>query len=121
MLDGMLNRPQTCSSKESFHLSCISMGLYLAGALTFSVYDVTPSVVAATLFSINELEEALSLTKKGPDSVVDTATGYGLDGRGVSIRVPVGARFFSSPHRPDRLWGRPSLLSNGYRGIFPRG
>jgi hypothetical protein len=27
---------------------------------------------------------------------------------------------FSSPPHPDRLWGPPSLLSNGYRGILPR-
>jgi hypothetical protein len=26
--------------------------------------------------------------------------------------------FFSSPPRPDRLWGPPSLLFNGYQGLF---
>jgi hypothetical protein len=30
-------------------------------------------------------------------------------------------RFFSSPQHPDRLWGPSSDLSNGYRGLFPRG
>jgi hypothetical protein len=39
------------------------------------------------------------------DTVVGIATGYGLDDRGVGVRVPVGSRIFSSPRRPDRLWG----------------
>jgi hypothetical protein len=54
------------------------------------------------------------------DSVVGIATGYGLDDRGVGVRVPVGSRIFSSPRRSDRLWGPPSILSNGYRGLLPR-
>jgi hypothetical protein len=48
-------------------------------------------------------------------------TGYRLDDRGVGVRGPLGLRIFSSPHRPDRLWGSPSLLSNGHRGLFLRG
>jgi hypothetical protein len=46
------------------------------------------------------------------------ATGYGLDGR--SLMPGMGKRFFFS-QRPDRLSAPPSLLSNEYRGIFPRG
>jgi hypothetical protein len=34
------------------------------------------------------------------DSVVGTATGYGLDDRGVGVRVPVGSRIFSTSSRP---------------------
>jgi hypothetical protein len=55
------------------------------------------------------------------DSAVGIATSYGLDDRGVGVRVPVGSRIFSSSRRPDRLCGPLNLLSNGYRGLFLRG
>jgi hypothetical protein len=47
------------------------------------------------------------------DGVVGIATGYGMDDGEVGVRVPVGSRVFSSPRRPDRLWGPPNLLSDG--------
>jgi hypothetical protein len=49
-------------------------------------------------------------------SVVDIATGYGRDDWGVEVRVTVGARIFSSPNRPDPLWGPLRLLSSVYGG-----
>jgi hypothetical protein len=51
------------------------------------------------------------------DNAVSTATGYGLDGRG----VPVGAKIFSSPRRPDLFWGHPASYPIGIRGSFPGG
>jgi hypothetical protein len=52
------------------------------------------------------------------DSVVGIPTGYGLDARRVGVRVPVGARIFSS--RPDRLWVHPTYPM-GTGGSFARG
>jgi hypothetical protein len=51
----------------------------------------------------------------GPGSSVGIATGYGLDGPGIESQW--GRDFRACPDRP---WGPPSLLYNGYR-VFPRG
>jgi hypothetical protein len=50
-------------------------------------------------------------------SVVFIATSYGLDDRGVGVRVPIGSKIFSSP----RFWGPLNLLSNEYRGDLSPG
>jgi hypothetical protein len=60
-------------------------------------------------------------SERSRDSAVGIATGYGLDDRGVGVRVPLGSRIFSAPCRPDRLWGPPNLLYNEYRALYPRG
>jgi hypothetical protein len=46
---------------------------------------------------------------------------YGLDDRVIGVRYPAEAKDFSSSLCPDRLWGPPSLLYNGYRGPFHGG
>jgi len=44
-----------------------------------------------------------------------------MDDRGFEFAQVLGIFLFSSPPHPDRLWGPPSLLSNGYQGSFPGG
>jgi hypothetical protein len=44
-------------------------------------------------------------TSGSRDSSVGIATGYGLDDRGVGVRVPVGSRIFSCQRCADRLCG----------------
>ena len=51
----------------------------------------------------------------GPGSVVGIATAYGLDGPEIESRC--GEIFRTCPDRP---WGPPSLMYNGYR-VFPGG
>ena len=54
----------------------------------------------------------------GRDSSVGIAPRYGLDGPGIESRWGRGGEIFRT--RPDRPWGPPSLLYNGYR-VFPGG
>jgi len=51
----------------------------------------------------------------GRDSVVGIATRYGLESPGIESRP--GGKIFRT--RPDRSWGLPSLLYNGYRVSYP--
>ena len=53
----------------------------------------------------------------GPGSVVGIATAYELDGPGFESGGGGGDIFRTCPDRP---WGPPSLLYNGYR-VFPGG
>ena len=48
------------------------------------------------------------------DSSVSVVTSYGAVVRGSNL---CRDNCFSSPKRPDRLWGSPNLLFNGCRGV----
>jgi hypothetical protein len=86
---------------------CESFFPFLRSILTVKTQNRTRTQKKGIRIKIN--------TKWSRDSSVGVPTAYGL-----GVRVPVGARIFSSPRRPDRSWGPPSLLSNGHRGLFPR-
>jgi hypothetical protein len=55
------------------------------------------------------------------ENIVGIATGYGLDDRGVGVRVPVWSIIISSPRRPDRFRGPPTSYPMGTGGSFPGG
>jgi hypothetical protein len=88
------DRPCSCSSSFTSHMEqCLT---YIQKFRTKACY------------------ERFRILYKSRYNIVSIATGYGLDGWGGGVWVPVEARFSSSPRRPDRFWGPPSLLSNGY-------
>jgi hypothetical protein len=93
--------------------SSIQIALSLLPAATLTIGDTE------YLNIIRMIENPLC--NHTPCSLVAIAPGYGLDDRGVGFRVPIVSRIFFSPQRPDRLWGPPSPLSNGYRRFFLRG
>jgi hypothetical protein len=75
------------------------------------------TVWIAPVINTHSKQREHELYYSGYDSV-GIALGYGLDYRSSRVRFPAGAvKFFSSPPRPERLWGTPSLLSNGYQGL----
>jgi hypothetical protein len=51
-----------------------------------------------------------SCGKRSRDSSVGIATGYGLDDQSGGNSSPGRVKIFTSPYRPDRLWGPPNLL-----------
>jgi hypothetical protein len=88
----------------------------------YQVESVSPHPKKQKLFPRLLFRKSLNIRRKSSrDISVGIATGYGLDGRGVGVWIPVEARFFSSSCCPDRLWDPPSLLSNGYQRPFSRG
>jgi hypothetical protein len=57
---------------------------------------------------------------KNRDSSVGIATRLRAGQSGSQGSIAGGGwEFFSSPPRPERFWGSPSLLSSGYQGLFP--
>jgi hypothetical protein len=79
--------------------------------VTTCVKEIQYSFSRANYFSLTIL---ITLSCCGPFSSVGIATGYGLDGPVIESWREI---FRTCPDRP---WGPPSLLYNGYR-VFPEG
>ena len=60
----------------------------------------------------SNLFDKVLYTFRRPGSSVGIATGYGLDGPGIESQGGGGEIFGTCPDRP---WGPPTLLNNGYR------
>jgi hypothetical protein len=54
-------------------------------------------------------------------AAVGIATGYGLDDRGVGVRVPVRSGLFTFPCRPYGFWGPTQPPSQWVKGALSKG
>jgi hypothetical protein len=65
--------------------------------------------------SVDRLNETFKKNYWGHNTVtVYKAKSYAFEGGGIGFRFPAGEKkFVFSPHRPNRLWVVPSLLSSG--------
>jgi hypothetical protein len=59
------------------------------------------------------------MEQKSRDGAFGIATGYGLEERGVGVRVPVGSRIFSSPKVQTGSGVHPTSYPMGIGGSFP--
>jgi hypothetical protein len=111
-----------------YYVNCVRYKLQLSAVSSFSIWIVFHTVPS---WDSNRIPDeyksrpvpSYSLWTNGQQSrgIISEchSLGYGLDDRG---SIPGGCwEFFPKPPRPERLWGTPSLLSNGYQGLFPWG
>jgi hypothetical protein len=71
------------------------------------------------IFELSENYSSISWSRDSSGSIVSD---YELDYLAIGVRFPAETNDFSSNLLcPDRFWGPPSLLYNGYRESFPRG
>jgi hypothetical protein len=109
--DESSSHPHTIFFKYIHVYKRLTLAILSLQAILASSYELYQNVAAS-----NGRRRYL---KSAFHSAVGIATGYGMDDREVGVRVPVGSRILTSPCRPDRLWGPPNLLYNGYGGSFP--
>jgi hypothetical protein len=99
---------ENCLRIASFHIS----GVEFSVARCQRVTDLVLVLVAVVI-----IMPCYCCYYGSRDSTVGMPTCYGLDGRGVGVRVPVEVWFFSSLRHPDRFGFLRSQL-NGYQGSF---
>jgi hypothetical protein len=110
---GEIRRPLTFTPRAQAH------GLSFRGRKGVCV-RASLEVCSLTVQTASLLFNAHSLRYVHDDSWINDALWAGRSGFYGSI--PGGGwEFFSSTPRPERLWGPPNLLSNGYQRLFPWG
>jgi len=80
------------------------------------VHDYVSVETSSSYYVLEKIFVSYHYSYRPPGSLVSIATGYGLDGQEIESRWGLDFTHLS----PERPWGPPSLLYNGYR-VFPGG
>jgi hypothetical protein len=103
------------------HMSTAPLACFMnnPGAATLSAMGLPRNTRTSKGKNADILKSTTSCRSLG--SSVSTVSGHGLENRTIEVRPSAEERgFVLLPLCPDRLWGPPSLLSNGHRGSFLR-
>jgi hypothetical protein len=106
---------------KSWFKCCRHVGsLFLFLMQDFSYFPVSCNVHIASCFLLNHtqrmfMEPSFELLQCQTTINEWKATSWMIGGSNPGRIL----EFFSSPPCPDRLWGPPSLLANGYQRLFP--
>jgi hypothetical protein len=105
-----------------FRLPHTGVGVYVKSTLTFH-FQMPPVRMDYSahcyLHRISQINLAHDVNRSR-NSVVNVATGYELDDRGVEVRVPIESRILFSPLRPYQIWGPPPPIQR-VSGFYPGG
>jgi hypothetical protein len=97
---------------ETFFFFFFSFPLLLKLLLIISYYLlILFPLFPTSIFhsSLNFISYYTPLVRR--DNAVGIAAGYGMHGRGIGVRVPVGRKIFSSSRRPGRFLDQRGFLS----------
>jgi hypothetical protein len=121
VVKGLSRRTHSFVSMSRYFLPSRWFLFYLTTQRNITEESNLPTTVKTAILT-SYPTSVVNLTQvRSRDSAVSIASGYGLDDRGIGVRVPVMSRIFSSPRSPAGSGAYPASYPMSTGGSFLRG